>query len=200
MALIDRDPAMAKLGPYLQGVPSALRKAWTRSRKFEAADLFAQSKTTKAGLMRDYSVDELVRHWQDNSNVRAEEFGQQFLFVIEQSFAFRVKKADFSSCSRNYPTDQDQNFRAQGQIDGLPPSYNLELVYVLNHTETDIHDIRVVCLNGDEPYWWQSIERPADNVYDLFQNQRDPNSPETTQTPKDDDGGEMTITIAPKKT
>jgi hypothetical protein len=200
MSLIDREPAMLQLSPYLAGVPRVFRTAWKRARKFEAIDLLDQSKTTKAGLMRDYSVAELTRHWKDDPNVRAEEFGQQLLFVIERTFAFRVKKADLASCSSNYPTEQDQNFRNQGQIDGLPPSYNFELVYILNHTETDIHDIRVVCLNGDEPYWWQSIEKPADNIYDLFQNQRDPNSPDTKQKPKEGDADDDEITISPKKT
>lgn len=194
MPLISRDEAMTKLAQYLKGVPTVFRAAWGRTRKSEQIDLIDQTKTTKANLMRDYVCGDLTRHWIGNPSVRYVEVGQQSLFIIEQTFAFRIKKLDRASCSSNYPTDQDQNFRQQGQIDGLPQLHNFELGWVPNATETDVDDVRVVCLNGDRPYWWQSVERPADNVYDLFQGQRDPNSPAPTYSP-----GASEVTIEPKK-
>lgn len=194
MSLIDRDEAMEALTEYLDGTPAVFRASWARTRKSDPLDLIDQSKTTRAGLMRDYSIGDLTRHWIGNTNVRFCELNQQSLFVIEERFALRVKKLDRWSISSNYPTDQDQNFRQQGQIDGLQQSINLELGYVLNSAETEIDDVRVVCLNGDRPYWWQSVEHPTNNVYDLFQGQRDPNSPPPMYTP-----GASEVSIEPKK-
>jgi ribosomal protein S18 acetylase RimI-like enzyme len=195
MALIDRDEAMARLTPYIAGVPSVFRSSWQRVRTAEPKDLQDRSITATAQLMHDYSVADLKEHWKDNSSVRFCEISQQALFVIETTFALRVKKLDDASRSSNHRSPQDDNFRGQGQIEELDhPTHNLELGYILDLTETKISDVRVLCINGRRPYWSQSIERPSDDLYDLFAGQRDPSSP----TPRISPAG-ASVSIEPKK-
>lgn len=193
MALVDRDTAMLDLSPYLLSAPNVFRAAWLRTNACGDLDKIDRSKTTCANLMRDYAVADLQRLWNADNDVHFCETAQQSLFLIKSMYAVRIKKLDRASCSSNYRTSQDLNFRAQGEIPDVGAVHNLELGYVLDSAEVQIQDVRIVCLNGDRPYWWQSIESPADNIYDLFQGECDPNTPKPQIAPSD-----LGVIIKPK--
>jgi hypothetical protein len=169
----------------LAAAPRAFRAGFARTRASATSiDLIDRTKTTGSNLSRDYSVGELMRMWAGNARVRYVEIRQQGLFIVDEKYALRIKKLDSASRSRNVRTKQDQHFRAQVPLPGLSAMYNLELGYVLDETRTEIVDVRLVCLNGRRPYWWQSVEQPSAEMYDLLAALRTSDAPVPTISPR----------------
>ena len=71
------------------------------------------------------------------------------LFLLENQIVFRIKFGDKNGYSKNYPTRAALDFHnPQIQFEELPNVKKCDVVYILNDTETEVFDIRIVVRNG----------------------------------------------------
>jgi len=92
---------------------------------------------------------------------------ESYHFLVNDVIAFRMKKADSSGFTRNYPTQEALAFHdPQLPLTGVPAEHRVEVTYTLNKAETDISDIVVVAREGDDIAWTYSLLR-SDSVASL---------------------------------
>lgn len=150
MPLLEKEVALRELAGVLPRLDDVMRSAW---REWQSVRLGRPyGKRVRASIVYDETV-ELAR-------VRLPEarevvVNEQRIFLVKDQFAIRFKKLDGNLSSSNVRTRQNTLFRRQEALDGLPPLYNLEAGYVLNHLETDIVSTHLVCPSGLYSHAWQ---------------------------------------------
>jgi hypothetical protein len=196
---MDRDEVLQDLRPLMGVATVTFRKAVKRAREAPSLDLLDRSKTSNSNLARDYALAELQRAWFGNASVKLVTVNRAQLFVVDQKYAIRIKKLDENSRSRNVRTKQSRLFQYQGQLDGMPPLCNLDLGYVMAPDGLTVKDVRLVCLNGNKPFWVTSLESPDSSNYDLFPNVRGPAPSEPKGPTPKTLAGNPGVVVKPKK-
>ncbi|MGA7438333.1 MAG: hypothetical protein WBW32_09425 [Luteibacter sp.] len=144
------EQAVERLAPYLPALHGALVEAWTTWQQ-QTAPTFASSRRSRATVVHDIILTNIRRAVPSavEQNVR-----NLVMFVFDDSIAIRIKKFDDELCPKNIPTRQVLSFRRQEDIDGLPSMHHLELGYVLDHLQTQISSIHLVCPSGKKAHAW----------------------------------------------
>ncbi|OOG49282.1 hypothetical protein B0E52_01530 [Rhodanobacter sp. C06] len=83
---------------------------------------------------------------------------ESYHFLVNDTVSFRLKKADSSGFTSNYPTQEALAFHdPQMPLTGVPAAQRVEVTYSLNRTQTDLRDIAVVAREGDTIAWTYSL-------------------------------------------
>lgn len=185
MPLIEQSEALRFLGPHLQAVRSDIvLGAWADYLALPDTARITFSTITRAGIVQDQMVQRAVRYFSGVEGGKIIDIQKLFLFILDQRIALRFKKFDSELLSRNQPTKQVADFRAQAQLPGIEAMHNLEAGYVLNETEQEIMAVYLVCPNMNRNYWEMEITtgKPVTIITDLFEKK----APETQ---KDEEAG-----------
>lgn len=175
MSLVTEQEAITHLRQHLAGVWGIVKGGWDDylSMYSEAVRVIHDS-TTRANIIHAHQIERASRYAQSVHDVRLADLSKLKVLVIDGKFAIRFKKFDDELRSANHPTRQVVDFRAQEQLAGLPPTYNLEAGYLLNQLETEIHSIYLVCPNRNGNYWAAELcgESATQTIFDLFEKQQ----------------------------
>jgi hypothetical protein len=172
MPLVAMHTALAALDSHLGPVASVASKAWDRYHQLPAADRLIFGARERANCVHAYMLHYAAEYAAQASGVRCFERNQMCGIVIDDKYAIRFKKIDEDSLSRNQPSKQVEEFRAQIELDGIDASHHLELGYVLNRLGTDLLDVRLVHPAGEGVSWAKSLTPTFQDatVADIFEN------------------------------
>jgi hypothetical protein len=172
MPLIEQSEAMLFLRPHLQAIrDDIVLGAWADYLALPEMARITFSSITRANVVHDQTVQRAVRYFSSVEGVKIIDLQKLSLFILDQRIALRFKKFDNEILSRNQPTKQVADFRAQTQLPGIEAMHNLEAGYVLNETEQEIRMVYLVCPNMNRNYWEMEITKgaPVTIVTDLFE-------------------------------
>jgi hypothetical protein len=162
--------ARAILGPHLAKLIAAIRHGFEQWDRLAAIDMDPANAgraplrapldaRARASFIYRHTVAEARRLLHgipgvllaDNRNFLTVHFGDEFIV--------RFKKLDRRGRSRNFPTQTQKLFALQAQMFGLGTATRTTVGYQLDELEKSIHDIRVVCPNGNQTAWnWSALE------------------------------------------
>lgn len=152
--------------PKLETVQSALNplhpiltRSFTRAWKdWQSAKLTHWRKRGRSNYVWEQAAHYAVTAVGEMPGVTVIIKNESYHFLVDGTIAFRLKKADSSGFTRNYPTQEALAFHdPQLPLTGVPAEQRVEVTYVLNTTETDISDVVVVARNGDQIAWTYSL-------------------------------------------
>lgn len=171
MPLISQADAMTALAPHAGALFGVASTPWEEYHARVPEDLLvAFCPRSRASCIHDLMLREAARYTVLAEGVRLFERNLMKGIIIDGRIAIRFKKLDEEGFSRGHYTKQVEEFRSQCQLDGIDAAHHLELGYVLNHNETEISEVRLVCPSGRGVAWWARLEdegmQPA--VFDLL--------------------------------
>ncbi|MFZ2726844.1 MAG: hypothetical protein WAX77_11375 [Methylococcaceae bacterium] len=114
-------------------------------------------KTTRANMINNLVVNRLSTY----SAFHPEKRHRTTFFSLNGASVFRIKLTDKRGYSKNISTHAVLNYHnPQCDMPGLPDVIKFEVGYILNSTETEIDDIRVIFRNNKKvSNWFSIIER-----------------------------------------
>ena len=125
---------------------------------------------TRANIVWDRMIDRALEVLPSKPGIRIMYHYQTVSFVVDDKVLFRFKKGDEKGLSRNFPTqlalayhDHSTNIGLFGPVELL----RVQVVYVLNHLETDIQDVLVIGRNGSKVVWTYGIMPRFDAIEEL---------------------------------
>jgi hypothetical protein len=155
MEILSEQEALYTLERHLTPFAGVMEGGWTDYRTLYSDKLRGiHTPTARAILVHDHQIERASRYADQAKGVRIAPVEKLRLLVVDDKFSIRLKKLDDGLMPSNWLTGQVKDFRRQHQLPGLPPTYNLELGYVLDKSETAI---RLVCLtypNGEYRNFW----------------------------------------------
>lgn len=157
MATPDLETVQSALSPLEPILTQSFMQAW---KDWQAA---GKTQWTKRGRA-NYVWEEAVHHAKISvaqmSDVTIVPKNESYHFLVKDTVAFRLKKADSSGFTSNYPTQEAMAFHdPQLPLTGIPAEHRVEVTYTLNRAETDITDVLVVARSGDQIAWTYSLLR-----------------------------------------
>ncbi len=198
---ISQSEAAPLIQRHIKALYDIPTKAWDEYHAKVPKELLVSfGARTRASAVHDLMVRNAARYSSEVENVALFEVRMMRGLVLSQLLAIRLKKLDEESGSRSQPTEQVTKFRNQEQLDGIDALHNLELGYVLNESETNIAEVRLVCPSGDGVAWSMRIgpEAAEPSVVDLLPKPSDPGPDKPAKiTPKKPDS--VVVPIRAKK-
>lgn len=153
--------ALSPLGPVLT---QSFLQAW---KDWQAAGKTQWTKRGRANYVWEEAVHHAKIGFAKRDDVTIVPKNESYHFLVKGAIAFRLKKADSSGFTSNYPTQEAMAFHdPQLPLTGIPAEHRVEVTYTLNRTETDITDVLVVARDGEKIAWTYSLLR-ADSVISL---------------------------------
>lgn len=146
--------------PYAGRILQRFRSSFNNAITFLSSAASTLEKKTKAGIIRDFIIDELKQEFEFDSEVQFIRRRGLLLIVVKDKACLRVKKMDeFGRCS-NYPTPQALNFAEQLPLsgDGYEDPTHLNLGYVPDSVGMEILEVLVACPNGKRNEWVISLQ------------------------------------------
>lgn len=168
MPLLNKDQALSQLAPYFSAFRNAWLLAWSEWKALAPEFRINMTPTTRAGIVQNAAVSHAARLL--GRDVRLVDVSKLKVFLFPGNIAIRFKKLDPELASRNVPTQQVLNFRAQMPLPGLHETYNLEAGYVLSQDEQEVSSTYLVCPNGSSQYWsFEVLDTAVESrVVDMF--------------------------------
>ena len=170
MPLFEYREAMDMLDEHIPHIQDSIVSGWGRWKSLPADVRVDATPRSRASIVHDF----IVSHAAKKMNAKVHDYSDMKLFLLGNKVALRFKKLDGNLLSRNQPTGQVRDFRAQGSLSGIPSLHNLEAGYILDDLDQEIDGIHIVCPNGKSNYWSVSIGegeiRATDD--DLFSDSR----------------------------
>lgn len=166
MSLPQENHVQSVLQPFHSTLASIVSGAWAKWRSAEL-ELQPASGRTRACIVWDAMMQRAFDAFENDARVDVVSRSQTHYFLIDDSVVLRFKKGNVSGLSRNYPTQEALKFHEpENDLFGYPTK--VEVVYVLDHTETEVSQILVVARNANQVIWsYDLVETPAVNVVDL---------------------------------
>lgn len=172
MPLVAQQIALAELDAHLEALATVAVQAWDRYHLLPAADRMIFGARERANCVHAYMVHYAAEYVAvAPGTIRCFKLNQMCGIVIDNKYAIRFKKLDEDSKSRNQPSRQVKEFQSQIELVGIDASHHFDVGYVLNLSETDILDVRLVHPAGEGIAWAKSLA-PAfqdESVVDLFE-------------------------------
>lgn len=155
MALPDLETVRSALTPLESILTNAYLHAW---RDWRAAGLTHWRKRGRANYVWEQAAHHALLGVSQLPSVTVIVKNESYHFLVDDVVSFRMKKADHSGFTSNYPTQEVLAFHdPQQPLTGIPAAQRVEVTYTLNKAETDISDIVVVAREGDDIAWTYSL-------------------------------------------
>lgn len=166
MSLPQESHVQSVLQPFHSTLASIVSGAWAKWRSSELG-LQPASGRTRACIVWDAMMQHALDAFENDPRVDVVSRSQTYYFLIDDTVVLRFKKGNVSGLSRNYPTQEALKFHEpENDLFGYPTK--VEVVYVLDHTETEVSQILVVARNANQVIWsYNLVENTAANVVDL---------------------------------
>jgi hypothetical protein len=180
MGLIAQSEALAILKPHIAALKSLPFEAWAEYHgEIPGSILLKFCPRTRASGIHNLMISAATKYAAVSSGVRIFESQMMRGITVNNRLAIRFKKLDEDNRSRNQPSKQVRAFRNQKQLDGIAALHNLELGYVLNDSETEVVEARLVHPSGKGVYWWTTLgdEGQAGGTIELFPTPPKPHDP-----------------------
>ena len=153
----DQEAVQATLIDFEPAILSVVHGAW---QEFKQLPLTAplEFARTRACFVQDIMVRLAKEKFADESRVRISARDETVKFVFDDKVLVRFKKADASGLGSNISTQAIMQFvDQQRELPGLPDVYKVEVLYHLNHLQTQIDHVMVVARDGDSQLWEYAI-------------------------------------------
>jgi len=155
MPLPDLETVRAALASLESILTNAYLQAW---RDWQAAGLTHWRKRGRANYVWEQATHHALLNVSQRPDVTVIVKNESYHFLVDEAVSFRMKKADNSGFTSNYPTQEALAFHdSQQPLTGIPAAQRVEVTYTLNKAETDISDIVVVAREGDNISWSYSL-------------------------------------------
>ncbi|WP_017462023.1 hypothetical protein [Dyella ginsengisoli] len=155
MANADLETVQTALAPVAPILIRSYIRAWADWQKAGYQHWRARG---RANFVWEQAVHYAVLALTDVPGVTIKLHNESYHFLINDTVAFRLKKADNEGFTRNYPTQEALAFHdPQMPLTGVPAAQRVEVTYSLNRTQTDLSDIAVVSREGDAIAWSYSL-------------------------------------------
>ena len=147
------------------------RRSWLLGR-YAIEKRIIHSSRSRASLVHDHMVDRAIKYAAKESGVQIIEKSGLYLFVFDGKIAVRFKKFDEELKTRNQPSGQVEQFKAQMQLPGVQAAHNLESGYILSADAQSLAAVHLVCPSGTGVYWdiLLTAQSQTSVVQDLFAN------------------------------
>lgn len=119
-------------------------------------------KGTRRAIFWEAAVDKLIELTADDPGLHVVEHLDTVSFIFDDAVLLRLKKANLTLHTSNYPTPTAELFDVH-EVDlfGFTGLQRVEAVYIPNHFETDIVWCGVVAHHGDVELWHFDLPEPA---------------------------------------
>ncbi len=155
--IVAQSKATVDLLTHLPHLSKLVQQAWEDVKKAPSEWQLIMCARTRASLMHDCMLARAAIYADQTSGVRLFERLGMHGIVVDGRYAIRFKMFDKDSNSKNQPTRQVAEFRAQAELEGIDAAHHLELGYVINELATEVVDVRMTCPSGRGNAWVLSI-------------------------------------------
>jgi hypothetical protein len=170
MPLPDLKTVQLALAPLEPALTDAFMRAWKDWRSAPYAGHW--HKRGRANFVWEQAVHYAATTISEMPGVKIVPKDHSFHFLVNGQVAFRMKKADSTGFTSNYPTQEALAFHdPQLPLTGIEAAQRVEVTYVLDKTETKISDISVVARDGNRIEWTYSILN-SESIASLPSNQQ----------------------------
>jgi hypothetical protein len=157
MTMPEQEVVEAALAPLESILTRSLSRAW---QDWRASGLDYWRRRGRANYVWEQAAHYAALELDPIPSVSVLVKNESYHFLVGDRVSFRIKKADISGYTRNFPTQEALAFHdPQIPLTGVPAAQRVEVTYTLNASETDLRDIVVVGRNGDEVLWTYSLLR-----------------------------------------
>ncbi len=157
MTAPDIEVVQAALAPLESVLTRAFTSAWA---DWQSADLGHWRRRGRANYVWEQAAHYAATELDPIPSVAVLLKNESYHFLVDDRVSFRLKKADSSGFTRNYPTQEALAFHdPQLPLSGVPAQHRVEVTYQLNEAETSVSDIVVVARDGDKVLWTYSMVR-----------------------------------------
>lgn len=164
MANADLETIQSALSPVAPILVRAYVRAWADWKNAGYKHWRARG---RANFIWEQAVHYAVLGLADVPGVTVMLHNESYHFLVNDTISFRLKKADSSGFTSNYPTQEALAFHdPQMPLTGIPADQRVEVTYSLNRMQTDLSDIAVVAREGDAIAWTYSL-LPTNSVASL---------------------------------
>lgn len=151
------------LEPYAARLSSIAVEAWhdwmTSDRQYWRA------KRSRANFVWEEMIQRAHLAFAGDPRVTILPRHESFLFILDGTLVFRLKKGDEAGAACNVPTQAALAFAdPQRDLAGIPEATRVDILYVLNRLESAVIDVRVVARNREQIAWQFSLMPEADVV------------------------------------
>jgi len=154
MTLANEQVVHAALARYETQIIHAVHGGWEDWRALSLAGRLMFPARSRACLVYDFIVQRAEAAFAGDSNVRTLRRDETIKFVFGDSVLLRFKKATDNGLGSNIQTQATLGFVDQQQdLPDLPHVQKVEVVYVLNHLQTQIEQVLVAARNKDVRLW-----------------------------------------------
>lgn len=163
MAQASRSEVQAILEPYAARLSSIAVEAWQDWMTSERQ--YWRAKRSRANFVWEEMIQRAHVAFAGDPRVTILPRHESFLFILDGSLVFRLKKGDEAGVACNIPTQAALAFAdPQRDLEGIPEATRVDILYVLNRLESAVVDVRVVARNRQQIAWQFSLMSEADVV------------------------------------
>jgi hypothetical protein len=146
---------LKRIESELYNIVHASWNDWLQSTEF-GRTRFAR---TRANIVWDRMIDRALNLLPDLQDVQYIKLPNTVFFIANNTVQFRFKKGDAKGLSSNYPTPQAIAYHDHEQIllPFLKDLIRVEIVYLLNKTESYVENVFVVARNRNNIAWHYNI-------------------------------------------
>jgi hypothetical protein len=118
-------------------------------------------KSTRRAIFWELAVEKLIELTMEDPGLHRVEHYDTMSFIFDDAVLVRLKKADISLQTSNYPTPTAELFHVhQADLFGFAGLQRVEAVYIPNQFDTDIVWCGVVAHQGDVELWHFELTAP----------------------------------------
>jgi hypothetical protein len=147
------DQVREMLAPWLPILADLPRRAFERWKRQVAAGFLGASPSTRASAVHDFMIHEAEKAFGGNVIRRR----GRWLWLAAERLVVQFKKLGPSGKPRTYPTPAALEFDTQIEIPNLPPGMRVTLGYSLDRDATEVTEVRLVALHGDDVIFSEEI-------------------------------------------
>lgn len=160
----NEDDVKPVLEPYAGIIVTIMRRAWEDWLESGYA-LTWEFARARANFISAQMASYAREAFEDEPGIYIVEKDETLKFLADDRVLFRLKKGDEAGLTANIPTQQVLAYHDHDQnMFGMPEVQRVDVVYILNTLETDIHEILVVARDGKHLAWTYSLLDGAEGV------------------------------------
>ena len=153
MAFPQKDIVEPIIDKHRKTIVAAVFDAWEKWFRSPHNGVW-RCKRSRANFVWEEIIDRLHLAFEQSSGVRITRQNETFTFLLDDLVLIRIKKGNAKGLSANVSTQLAFAFHDHDQdLPGLPEVQRVEIVYQLNHLESEIVDVLVVARNKQVMLW-----------------------------------------------
>lgn len=162
MAIPDRKEAMDAFNKNGRGINiyNAVDRAFSTVKSSLPQRAKWKRKATFRHVLWEEIVDQLLQHEYEDTKFRPVFHNDTASFVVDDKILFRLKHADLSLTTKNFPTGNALAFDDHTvDLYGFSGIQRIELCYVLNEFETDLAWVGFAARSNGQHLWKIELNR-----------------------------------------